>query len=580
MLGLQGQDLARSHRWITRIRLLVYTFLPVISLGFLWKFQPPMRLLPLIGLIALALLINLGQLVSWKRGKPLFKESLVTWTLDIFMITGIVHYTGGPVSDFGFLYILVIIAGGYSRGARGSFVAAGVSVLIYGSMIYLSYQGLLSQMLPDPITMRADWGPTVALKVFLNATFFILIAAIIGYITERLKRKSGELEVKTSEFDQLKLDTDTIMETIPAGILAFDFAGNILYFNRAGQQILGTTEQRIHNTPSIHVFLAAQPGFYDAIENMINNELPARSLEIDMPVSNGNIRPIGIKATYLQDKQGGNRGIVVYFTDLTEAKDIEREMRISDRLSAVGELAGDLAHEIRNPLAVIRGSVEFMARELNPGGQMERLMTGILRESDRLNTLVYEFMDFARLSPPSCASLPVKSVMGILQKIPEITESVEKIHDTTSKTTCWADRDQLLRVIDSLIRDVGRQWDPRGNAELFVAEPGRECEVWKGYYATISKDQVGFVIRFPGKVLPESEVDDLFRPFRHADEKHRGLALCTAHRIVESHQGEIKVINLTGQGLALIVLLPISPDGNSNLSVPIRHTQVQEGAVA
>jgi len=597
MLRVDGQYLARSPRWITLIRLIVYIVLPVISLGFLWRFEPPARLLPLIGLIALALLINVAQLISWKRGKDsvflfpagsrsgvsFFRESIFTWSLDMVMITGIVHYTGGPVSDFWFLYALVIIAAGFVRGVKGSFAAAIAASIAYGTIITLSCQGVLAQVLPDPTMQRADWGPTMGLKVFLVISFFLLMAALAGYVTEQMRRRSGELAVKTSELDQLKLDTDTIMETIPAGILVYDLSGNILYFNRVGLRLLDVPESIFANGAKIQTFLKFQSPFYDILQRLIEHDLPLRLLEVNLPTSKAGVRTIGIRAKTLMDKDGGNRGVVVYFNDLSEEKALEREIRVSDRLSAVGELASDLAHEIRNPLAVIRGSVEFMARELNPGGQMERLMTGVLKESDRLNNLVYEFMEFSRLSPPECAILPVRTVMKILQKIPKITEYLEQIHTTSSKAMCWADRDQLLRALDSMIRDVGRQWDPPGKAEVLVTEPGKLFKVWENQTIQIPNDQVGFVIRFSGKVLNDTDVDDLFRPFRHADEKHRGLALCTAHRIIESHSGEIRVLNAPGHGLALVVLIPLAGSNDSKAVFSLKRATVpyvSEGAKA
>ena len=595
MLGLQGNELARARRWITIIRLLVYTFLPIISLGFLWKFQPPHRLLPLIGLIALALLLNLGQLVvlpqiarrrrfarqkSVSTKRPSLWWSIITWIPDLIIITGIVYYTGGPVSDFWFLYVLVIILGGLSNGSKGAFFAAGFAGLVYISLMYLSFQDVLTQVLPgESLTLRPDWLPTFALKVFLIMSFFLLTAAISAYVTQRYHDKAGELENKKDELNQLRLDTDTILETIPAGILVCDYQGNILYSNRSGLKILGMTTQMHSQTLNIRTLLESQPTFLQIIQGMLSDGIPARLLEITLPIPNSNqqddnplLRPIGIDASYLQDNKGGQRGLVVYFTDLTQAKAQERDLRVTDRLTAVGELARDLAHEIRNPLAVIRGSVEFMSRELHPGGQMERLMSGILRESDRLNSLIYEFLDFSRLTPPECAILPVRVVINSLQKLPMITDPIDIVSGLTSKTNCFADRDQLLRALETIITDISRQWEPPPKVQLLVAEPGRSFTIWNTDVFPIQKDQVGFVVRFPGYALLENEVDDLFRPFRHADSKHRGLGLCTAHRIIQSHKGDIRVFNRTDQGLSILVFIPLPPTDEPNLKTEVQST--------
>ena len=588
MLGLQGNELARARRWITTIRLLVYTFLPIMSLGFLWKFQPPHRLLPLVGLIALALLLNLGQLVVHPRlahrrrlvrpksgvsKRPSLWWSIITWIPDLIIITGIVYYTGGPVSDFWFLYMLVIILGGLSNGAKGAFSAAGLAGLVYISLMYLSFQEVLIQVLPgESLTIRPDWLPTFAMKVFLILSFFLLMAAISAYVTQRYHDKAGELENKKDELHQLRLDTDAILETIPAGILACDYQGNILYSNQSGMKILGMPTDMYSQAFSIQTLLESQPAFLHIIQAMLADGIPARPPEITLPIPNSNqrgenpiLRPISIDASYLQDRKGGQRGLVIYFTDLTHAKAQERDLRVTDRLTAVGELARDLAHEIRNPLAVIRGSVEFMSRELHPGGQMERLMSGILRESDRLNSLIYEFLDFSRLTPPECSILPVRVIISSLQKLPMISDPVDIISGLSSKTNCFADRDQLLRALEIIVTDVSRQWEPSPKVQIRLAEPGRPLSIWNLDEIPIQKDQVGFVVCFPSYTLSETEVDDLFRPFRHADSKHRGLGLCTAHRIIQSHKGDIRVFNRLGQGLSILVLIPLPPTDDANL---------------
>jgi two-component system sensor histidine kinase PilS (NtrC family) len=580
MLVLHGKEAARGLKWITLIRLIAYTFLPIVSLGFLWKFQPPMALLPLIGLIALVLLISVGQLLSKKHWYPLFKGSPLSWVPDLIIITGILHYTGGPVSDFWFLYVLVIVIGGLSYGTKGAFLAAGVSSAVYATLMYLSFKNILSLVLPpDPIMQKADWPATIGLRMFLHIAFFLLTAAITSYVAARYRSKSGELEVKTSELHQLRLDTDIILETIPSGILACDFSGNILYFNRSGMEILGLPSHLLTQGLSIHALLESRPIFYRVVSRCFKGDLPSRTVELSLPMSNGSNRPIAVDASYLLDRKGGQRGLVIYFNDLTEAKAMEREIRVSDRLSAVGQLARDLAHEIRNPLAVIRGSVEFMSRELAPGKHMARLMDGVLRESDRLNTLIYEFLEFSRLQPPECTPVSAKNILESLHKLPTLSSRIE-FTESSAPAHCWVDRDQFIKALDVLIRDTTRHWETAVHASISVTEPGKPLEAWPGERVPIPPNYIGFVIRFPEHVLPESDVDDLFLPFRHTDAKHRGLGLCTSHRIVESHNGEIKVINLPAYGLALVVFVPLAHPGEDKPPPSSHQTATMEGAAA
>lgn len=577
MLKLRHIEHARAHRLVVMVRLLIYTILPLISLGFLWKFEPSSKLIPLVGLIALAILINLGQLVSRKQWAPPFRGSMFSWVPDLIVVTGIVHYTGGPISDFWFLFALVILAGGFARGVWGSLAAGVASSVVYAVMMYLSIKGIVTPVLPpDPIMLQADWAPTIALKTFLHITFFLLTAAIVGYMTERFQRKQGELDVKTSELDQLRLDTNVILETIPTGILACDFSKEILYFNRAGTEILEISGNMLRHGSSITTYLQPRPEIYQIVSKFVEEGLPTRQVELEIPLSNGDIRPIGIDANYLIDREGGKRGIVIYFNDLTEAKAIARQKRISDRLSAVGELSRDLAHEIRNPLAVIRGSVEFLSRELHPGGQMERLMDGIMRESDRLNTLIYEFLDFSRLSPPETKVVPVKEIIRSLIDMAKSTGDGKVINGTETQTTCLADFDQLLRSLDTLIKEIKRLNQSTSAAEILVAEPEENFEVFPKENIQIPRNQVGFVLRFPNLPLPEQDIDDLFRPFHHSDPKHRGLGLCTAHRIIESHKGEIRVVNRPQQGLALLVLMPSSTAQADDIALTSHEKSILE----
>ena len=299
------------------------------------------------------------------------------------------------------------------------------------------------------------------------------------------------------------MDTNPILETIPTGILACDFSREILYFNRAGTEILEISGHSLSHGLNISTYLKPRPEVYQIVSKFVEEGLPTRLIEVDIPLSNGESRPIGIDATYLVDREGGKRGIVIFINDLTEAKAIARQKRISDRLSAVGELSRDLAHEIRNPLAVIRGSVEFMSRELHPGGQMERLMDGILRESDRLNTLIYEFLDFSRLSPPESKVVPVKEIIRSLTDMAKSTGDVEAINGMESPTTCLADYDQLLRSLDTLTNEINRLNQSTAAAQILIAEPEENFEIFPKEYIKIPRNQVGFVLRFPNQPLPE-----------------------------------------------------------------------------
>jgi signal transduction histidine kinase len=150
------------------------------------------------------------------------------------------------------------------------------------------------------------------------------------------------------------------------------------------------------------------------------------------------------------------------------------------------------------------------------------------------------------------------------------------VNGIETQTTCLADYDQLLRSLDTLVKEINRLNQSTTAAEILIAEPEDDFEVFPKEHIKIPRNQVGFVLRFPNQPLPESDIDDLFRPFRHSDPKHRGLGLCTAHRIIESHKGEIRVVNQSQHGLALLILMPSTTAQADNIALTTHEKSILE----
>src|ERR1700674_3483191 len=371
--------------WLTRVRLLTITL--ILTIGVVWPqyipgFSTNRFFLPLIifwitlGILHLILLRWLPE-APWHGGLQV--------TCDVVMISALVYVTGLQDSYFISLYLLVIIVASilFSRGM--AFATASFCLLILGGLALLAYNEKITRTyvsVPSPESLRT-W--------FLSTLFgFLAVAYLSSFLAQSLRRKGAELDEKREELRDLQDFTEDIVHSMRGGLVTTDLEGRILLLNRTGEEILGHRFAGL----SGRLLQELNPDFWLPADH--GQENISRRKEIDFRTPDGQQRYIGISVSPLRSRDTSRSGYVFNFQDLTELRRLEQEIATKERMAALGRLSAAIAHEIRQPLTAMAGAVKELAR-LVPLEEDEKNLVGIVsRESERLNKIITEFLNYSR----------------------------------------------------------------------------------------------------------------------------------------------------------------------------------------
>jgi two-component system sensor histidine kinase PilS (NtrC family) len=447
---------------------------------------------------------------------------------DAVTATALVLLTGGVESPFTFTYSLAVVGAAIVLDRRGALVAAFVSSLAYTSLLVLGHAGLL----PQAVT-TLSLGRALFLLVS-NALALFLIAVLAGYLSGQLSTQRGQLSAREADLRRLSELHRQILARMPSGLITCDASGRVTYVNQAASSILALPEGPVR--------LGAVESLLPGVMRL-GGEQRRRELSVHTPTGE---RILGLSVTTLEGEQGS---LLIVFQDLTELRHIEEGLRRSDRLAAVGTLAAQLAHEIRNPLAAMRGAAQLLAQDPGVDPASGRLTQILLRESDRLSKLVDDFLRFAR--PPVPDKRPV--ALDAL-----VTETLEMLRVDPLSRGAWldatvqpqqveADADQLRQVLLNLLRNALQAAGTEGQVRVSVEGDAHEAHirVW---------DSKGGI--------PPASLPRLFEPFFTTREGGTGLGLSTAHAIIRAHGGDIRVRSSPADGTEFDVVLPKSVEAS------------------
>ena len=329
--------------------------------------------------------------VYWYLLKKIERLSLLAYlqtSVDILLVTALIHLTGGIDSGFSLLYHLTIISSSIILYRRGGYLSASLSSILYGAMLDMQYYNVLGFVRSQNFT-----AVQVLFQVFINILSFYIVGLLSGYLSERLRKTRQELREKSIDFEDLRVLQEHILRSVGSGILTMDLQGNIASWNPAAEQITGYRYDEIKSR--------WQQVFGDSIKGLFGHTdaLKARPFRFNGQImkKDGSTAILGMTASLLKDEANAVRGIILIFQDITKLIEMEDQVRTQERLATVGSLAAGIAHEIRNPLASLSGSIQVLQGELDLQGDNKHLMDIVVRETDRLNTIITEFLEYARL---------------------------------------------------------------------------------------------------------------------------------------------------------------------------------------
>ncbi len=439
---------------------------------------------------------------------------------DSLSAVTLILLTGGIESWFSWVLMLVVLSSAMVISKRAAYVTATLISFLYAVFLDLQFYGIIPIPFYDSL-MEKDF----LYKIFSHIFGLYITAFLAGRLITRLERKD-------IDYQELASFNRAVVENTPSGLFTTDTEGNVKVFNRAAEAISGVDREHVAG------------GHISKLLPFLK-ELPSDERRGERTVLlGGKEKTIGYTITRLYDLGGNNAGFIGIFQDLTELKALAREIKHKERLAAVGELSAKIAHEIRNPLASLKGAMEMLHEGAIDQDQRERLMRIALGEMDRLNSTITDYLSFARPDTPSLEEFDLHRALR---------ETVEllKMRDD-SMVEVWAELDGALMVKADPRRMKEVFWNLGVNALQSMPEGGRLVVATR-----VEGAQAHISFTDSGKGIEDEDMERIFFPFYTTKRAGTGLGLSTAFRAVEDHGGRITVNSTLGKGSVFTVIIPI-----------------------
>jgi len=567
------QPLARQLRWVIAIRLVVITsvVLPYFLLATFTEPPPepavtapdggpppvasqppaeppaapppvvrPVTLYRLAGLTYLASLVYLVLLRLLARREAL--QAYAQFFGDVVLVTALVYVTGGLTSSFSLFYLVIVAVASTLLTRQAGLTVATVAYAAYASLLLALY----FEWLPAPEAGAGSGNLLFRLLYNLAVNFlaFYAVAVLTSMLAGRATRAERELEAKREDLADLQVQHRDVIQSISSGLATTDAEGRVTSLNRAGEDILRRDEADAVGRP-IQEIVGSERWEEIVAGRPFAGELARSEVEVEAA---GEPVYLGFSVSPLIDAAGSQRGYNVIFQDLTRWRRLEEELRMKDRMAAVGELAAGIAHEIGNPLAAISGSVQMLASSMEGDGERGKLLSILLKESQRLDRTIKGFLRFARPRDRSSSEFDVAALLAENVELLRNSEEVAPRHrielelDPPSASLV-ADPDQVSQVFWNVARNALKAM-PDGGTLRILGELG------DGSYRMRFRDT--------GRGMPESQRANLFHPFQSFFDRGTGIGMAIVYRIVQEHGGRVDVTSVEGAGTTITVELPLA----------------------
>lgn len=480
--------------------------------------------------IAFALLINKITNLS------LF--TYVQLTIDIIVISLLVYMTGGVDSYLSILYFLSIIAGSIFFGNNGGAFSAILSILAYILTLVVDYNNFFGNKYQLYGSNVQHTWEDVVITILINTLGFLIVAFLTGYITEKSYRIEKELEEKEEDYERLESLNSLIVENISSGIVTLNGDGRVTSYNRAAVGITGFTLEDIYYKK------------FDSFFPELVVDYTSDSDRSEVTVKSKDNKEI-LVGYVISPGHSFDVSTIIIFSDLSRLKQMEEQLKRDERLTYLGELSASIAHEIRNPLASINGSIQVLHSSLDLKGEDGKLMEIVLREIDRLNALIEDFLLFARPARVNRVKLNLLHVLNetldIFKNSPE-ARGIKVVNNVKDDCFLMCDERQISQVF----------WNIFINASQAMS--GISVEKIIKISATLSDDLRNIVVTVEdtGTGVDDKIKSRIFDPFYSTKDKGTGMGLALVHRIIESHNGSIFVNSGDDGGAVFTLELPVS----------------------
>ena len=493
---------------------------------------------PLILVVALLTLVYSVAHILWKN---YLLQARFQFLVDVLLVSWLVWITGAVRSPYTALYIVVISVASWFIGPRGALIASIGSAAAFNACSLL----LLNGVVPASNGPTEESLASVIQSMGLADVSFLVVGLLAAKLAERQLHSDVQLAAATRSLADLRALHERIVESIRSGLITTDLTGRIYAFNAAAEEITGYEADDVRSKNAAMFFGDMTRQIAVSMEAAAAGKVSPR-FEVDSLTQSGFMLHLGFSIAPLFLESGETSGLVITFQDLTDVRVMEETARRQDRLAAVGRLAASIAHEIRNPLAAMRGSIQMLRSELTDNSDHGQLMEIILRESDRLNKIVTDYLNYARPRPAEMSEVDVSALiretLKLLRNSPEISDGHTLKEDLPDgPLMVKGDAEQLKQICWNVARNA-MQAMPDGG-EFFV------------HAERTNADRVHITFKDSGCGMSPEQVERLFEPFTSTT-GGTGLGLSIVYQIIRDHSGTINVRSRQGKGTVISVELP------------------------
>lgn len=530
---------------ISAVRLGFHISILLIILGF-QALQPEFVnadvLFPVYILMGVAFTIQSIYLIYFDRALNSWPVTAFLFFFESAFITGLIYFTGVNQSIFLFLYLVNIILCGFVFQRRGANVLAMWTSFLFSFLM---------------ITGPELKGQALFFAVGLNNVAFFAVAGLAGYLSEQLDFMGRSLEAQGKDLRALRNLQAIIVDNMATGLITVDEDGVCLQANQAAFEILDPVPREIVGRQIDQVVPGALAKLKEASTQIEAGDRSARFDWIHQNPMQGK-QTLEIVVSRLP-QESELRGYIVTFHDLTRVRRLEFAMRQSEKMAAVGQLAAGIAHEIRNPLASMSGSLQLLDSSFtSDNAEEKKLMRIALREIDRLNNLITEFLDFVRpevlKEDPVDINQVLRDVLEMAKLNGSLRKDIQQVVDLQAARSIPGHRDKLKQALLNIIMNAYQSMNESADPAIEVTSRDRD-------------DAVVVTIKDRGCGIDAVGLRRIFEPFHTTKPKGTGLGLAITHKIIENHQGRIYVESTKGVGTEFTLEFKLNPQGVDKLSL-------------
>ncbi len=549
-------ELQLRVKTIMVLRLVFLTGFVALVLFFQNRFGFSASIVPLSIVIGAGYFFSLLYAVLFRAMKP-SHAAMVQAGGDLLLIGGIIYTTGGIHSPLSFLYVFVIIATSITLPRSACFLMASGASLIYGGIIDLEYFQIIHPVYlfgRSTLSFESGYGFYI---VILNVASYYAVAYLSGILSDRLQIMKEELALASSDLQELQDFHSHVVQDMGNGLITTNREGRITSANQAAEDITGYSLEECLDRPGDEVL--GLPALKVVFEQPDHVDLPGQ-IEGETRREDGKKIFIRMKVSRFSGHGKPAKGFICVFEDLTQVREMQAKMAQAEQLAVVGRFSAGLAHEIRNPLASLSGSIQVLSKGLQLDRHYKRLMDIVIKETDRLNFILSDFLNYSQPRENRNALVDltqlIEDVILLLRNSENNDLSIEIVFEREADhLILHCDEQQVKQMVWNLCINAMQAMKTGGRLLLCLH---RVASFHNGDYHA---PRGGLVLKVvdEGCGIPEEKLDKIFDPFFSTKDNGVGLGLATVRQIIQRSGGNLEVVSEPGRGTCFTVFLP-EPD--------------------